>query len=109
MSANMKAKAHKPKKVTGIKSHGVKRESSYKRGYDSDWYKIRNEYARAYPTCCVPGCGQPTEEVDHIIPVRQRPDLRLTWSNLQALCKSHHSKKTASENKDSLFGRDKRV
>ena len=104
---NLKAKAHKPKKVAGIKSHGPKRESSARRGYDSAWYRLRNDFVRAHPTCCVPGCGQPTEEVDHKIPVRQRPDLRLDWSNLQPLCKSHHSKKTVRENKATLFGRDK--
>jgi 5-methylcytosine-specific restriction protein A len=36
-------------------------------------------------------------DVDHIIPLRRRPDLRLDRSNLQSLCKSHHSQKTLLE------------
>lgn len=31
------------------------------------------------------------DDVDHIIPVQDEPDLRLEWSNLQALCKIHHA------------------
>jgi len=34
------------------------------------------------------------EEVDHIIDIVDRPDLRLDPQNLQGLCKSCHSKKT---------------
>ena len=41
--------------------------------------------------------------VDHVIPIRARPDLRLTLSNLQALCKPCHDRKTALE--DGAFGR----
>jgi len=33
-------------------------------------------------------------EVDHIIDIKERPDLRFTLSNLQSLCKSCHSYKT---------------
>jgi 5-methylcytosine-specific restriction endonuclease McrA len=37
------------------------------------------------------------EEIDHIIPIRERPDLRLDPSNLQALCKRCHSVKSYNE------------
>jgi 5-methylcytosine-specific restriction endonuclease McrA len=36
-------------------------------------------------------------EVDHIKSIRSRPDLRLTWSNLQSACKRCHSAKTLRE------------
>lgn len=35
--------------------------------------------------------------VDHIIPIRQRPDLRLAWRNLQSLCDPCHRVKTAAD------------
>jgi len=37
------------------------------------------------------------EEVDHIIDIADRPDLRLDPNNLQGLCKSCHSKKSFNE------------
>jgi len=36
-------------------------------------------------------------EVDHIEPVRDRPDLAFTLSNLQCLCPKCHSRKTRIE------------
>lgn len=37
-------------------------------------------------------------EVDHVVPIRERPDLRLDMSNLQSVCHACHSAKTAREN-----------
>jgi 5-methylcytosine-specific restriction endonuclease McrA len=37
------------------------------------------------------------EEVDHIIPIRIRPDLAFVRRNLQPLCKPCHSRKTMME------------
>lgn len=48
--------------------------------------------------CLLEGLHTPAKDVDHVIPVRQRPDLRLVLSNLRSLCKPHHSRKTAKEN-----------
>jgi 5-methylcytosine-specific restriction protein A len=43
-------------------------------------------------------CGERGElEVDHIEPVRARPDLAWSLDNLQALCVSCHTRKTRSE------------
>jgi len=36
-------------------------------------------------------------EIDHIIPIRERPDLRLDPSNLQGLCAVCHGRKTYEE------------
>ena len=33
-------------------------------------------------------------EVDHMVPIRQRPDLRLVWESLQSICHRCHSAKT---------------
>lgn len=43
-------------------------------------------------------CGRPATEVDHITPIAAG-GARLSWSNLQPLCKSCHSRKTAAENR----------
>jgi 5-methylcytosine-specific restriction endonuclease McrA len=49
------------------------------------------------PYCITAGCNQPATEVDHIVPRRDRPDLAFEESNCRALCKSHHSARTARE------------
>lgn len=36
-------------------------------------------------------------EVDHITPLRVAPQRKYDLTNLQGLCKSHHSRKTAAE------------
>lgn len=74
------------------------RGSSWWRGYDTDWIKLRNMYIRANPLC--EDCLErdqlvATEEVHHKIPISDRPDLRLVWDNLRALCKPCHSSITA--------------
>jgi 5-methylcytosine-specific restriction protein A len=73
------------------------RGSSVKRGYDNDWRKLRNAFLRQNPLCCEAGCGQPATQVDHVLSIRERPELRLTWSNLRAMCASHHSARTMKE------------
>lgn len=37
-------------------------------------------------------------EVDHIKPLKTHPELAMDRSNLQALCRNCHEKKTAREN-----------
>jgi 5-methylcytosine-specific restriction protein A len=71
------------------------RAGSRKLYNDAPWRKLRERFIRAHPVCCAPGCGKPTEDVDHILSVRQRPDLRLSWSNLRPFCRSHHAARTA--------------
>ncbi len=69
------------------------RESAAMRGYGHNWRKLRLMYLRANPLCVV--CGDAANEVDHIRPrARGGGD---DWSNLQALCKPCHSRKTARE------------
>jgi 5-methylcytosine-specific restriction endonuclease McrA len=45
----------------------------------------------------VPASRLPATEVDHKTPIRIDPSRRLDWTNLQALCRRHHSQKTAAE------------
>ena len=75
--------------------HDSTRLSSYARGYDKDWQSLRADYLASYPNCCVDGCKAEANNVDHIQSITDRPDLRLTWSNLRSMCHSHHCSHTA--------------
>ena len=66
-------------------------------GYDADWRRCSRLFRERHPLCCTPGCGRATQEADHIISPRDRPDLRLRWSNLRPYCKPCHSQRTALE------------
>ena len=75
------------------------------RGYDYRWRKLRNRFIAQHPHCaeCLKrGVITMATDVDHIIP--HRGDARLLYdeNNLQSLCKSCHSRKTATE--DGGFG-----
>ena len=52
------------------------------------WTDLRNAYLRMNPACET--CGRPGEEVHHVIPRQQRPDLVYDRNNLRTLCKSCH-------------------
>ncbi len=76
------------------------RGSARARGYDGTWQHLRLIVLAERPLCgeCEAlGWLEPAIEVDHIIPISQRPELRLVRSNLQGLCRTHHSLKTVSE------------
>ncbi|WP_432206025.1 HNH endonuclease signature motif containing protein [Brucella rhizosphaerae] len=59
----------------------------------------------ANPYCTADGCEAPATEADHIKSIKEAPELRLEWSNLRALCKSCHSRRTA---RDQGFARSTR-
>lgn len=64
--------------------------------YDYRWKKVRDAYIATVPWCepCKSqGRDAPARHVDHKIPVRERPDLRLVWENLQAICHDCHAEK----------------
>lgn len=73
------------------------RPTSTERGYDSAWRAVRKQFLVKHPTCCSPGCGKPATDADHIVSIRDRPDLRLSWSNLRPYCHPHHSERTARD------------
>jgi len=72
----------------------VYRGSRQSRGYDAEWEKLRHSYMqhvkRQCEECKRRGYLCLADEVDHIVPIKDEPDLRLEWSNLQALCRQHH-------------------
>lgn len=81
------------------------RESARKRGYTTRWDKARRAFLAAHPLCVecrAQGRVVSASVVDHIVP--HRGDYGLMWdeANWQPLCKTHHDRKTASE--DGGFG-----
>lgn len=76
------------------------RPSAAKRGYDSDWRKLRLVVLDEEPVCR--SCGrEASEHVDHIVALAKGGTN--DRSNLQGLCQRCHSVKTARV--DGAFGR----
>jgi len=66
------------------------RPSASARGYDAKWRRVRAAYLKRHSECVV--CGEQATEVDHIVPLADGGTHQ--WTNLQAMCKTHHSQKT---------------
>lgn len=88
------------------------RGSAAKRGYGARWRKLRGMVLAAQPLCADPfgihaAAGEvvAATDVDHIIPRQQGG--RDVFDNLQGLCHSCHSKKTATQ--DGGFGKKKAI
>jgi len=76
------------------------REQSQKRGYDSTWRALSKQVRMEEPLCryCLrEGRVEAATCVDHTVPLKIAPDLRLVRSNLQALCHACHTSKTRAE------------
>jgi len=92
---------HKPGYYASSKPHRPEgRDGSTLRGYDGVWRRLRRSYLASAPICVF--CEEQgriieATEVDHIRSIREAPELRLEWTNLQALCKRCHSRKTINE------------
>ena len=67
-----------------------------------DWKVARKIKIEADPLCEHCETLVPAKEVDHIIPINTNWKIRLDFSNLQSLCKSCHSRKTMTENRDKM-------
>jgi 5-methylcytosine-specific restriction protein A len=79
------------------------RPSAAKRGYNRTWNKVRAVKLVGNPLCeeCLKaGIVKQAEEVHHIKPVAEFPELRLAIDNLQSLCRVCHNKKTAEEKRN---------
>lgn len=83
-------------------SHERQRGSAASRGYGHRWRVYREGYLRAHPFCVLCEREQIVEAstvVDHEVP--HRGDYVLMWDpkNHQALCKTHHDRKTATDDR----------
>ena len=57
--------------------------------YDHHWRRLAKLVrAEAGGRCEV--CGAPASSADHVVPVSERPDLRLVRSNVRATCARHN-------------------
>lgn len=88
------------------KAFDQRRGSSSARGYGYKWQQARDDFLREHPLCKKheeKGQLVPSSVVDHVIP--HKGDMSLFWSrsNWQALCKTCHDIKTATQ--DSAFAR----
>ena len=84
--------------------HGWKGNPTRLGLYDQRWRNLRRAFLAANPLClfCLnEDRVEPATQVDHIQSVAERPELRLTWSNLRGLCATHHSRRTATEQRGS--------
>ena len=75
------------------------RKGSAQRGYGSRWQRARDAFLMRFPLCVhCEGSGRVTAatDVDHVVPHRGDDSLFWRESNWQPLCKSCHSRKTAS-------------
>lgn len=81
----------------------VVRETSWQHGYDDDWQKLRLAFLAEHPLCQCDQCKEGelrltrANVVNHIIDIRDRPDLRLVWDNLQAMNKHCHDRHTRNK------------
>lgn len=90
-------------RATGHRRADANRPTPRARGYDAEWERTRSAYLAEHPRCEEPGCPHPSTDVDHIDGAGPLGPRGHDWSNLQALCHSHHSQKTARQ--DGAFGR----
>lgn len=71
------------------------RGSRQSRGYDADWTKLAAEYRKSVKGQCEEcrrrGFLTPADVVDHMIPIADKPEGRLDWDALDALCHVHHN------------------
>jgi 5-methylcytosine-specific restriction protein A len=78
------------------------RGTAAERGYDRTWERLRNMVRAEEPLCAeclAAGMVDRATAVDHIIPIRERPDLRLVRENLQGICRRHHAAKSNAESR----------
>ena len=87
-----------PIRAEAVQRFDAARGSASARGYDRAWQRVRLLVLAQEPLCrfcALLGLLVAAEVVDHILSVRERPDLRLDQGNLRALCKACHDSHTA--------------
>lgn len=75
-------------------------------GYDHHWEAASKAFLVANPACAHPGCSAGSAVTDHIDGLGPLGPRGFDPANWQALCWSHHSRKTVLN--DGGFGRQKR-
>lgn len=76
----------------------MSRPNSSARGYDRKWARTRGRFLQLHPICQDPaGCTAPATDVHHLDGLGPSGFAGHKHANLEALCHSHHSKRTSSE------------
>lgn len=76
----------------------VARYADGQRVYDHQWRKTSEAYRDEHPLCedcLLAGRVEAATSVHHVYDVHERPELRLEWSNLRALCEPCHRRSDA--------------
>ncbi len=77
-----------------------KRPNAAARGYDAVWRLTRRSYLCIHPICeDENGCIEPATDVDHIDGQGPLGPHGHDYTNLRAYCHSHHSQRTARDQK----------
>ena len=84
----------------------AERADATTRGYGEDWRALRSAHLADNPACVQCGRIARSNHVDHIVAHRGDDRLRIDPANLQTLCHSCHSRKTAQQ--DAGFGNRRR-
>ncbi len=83
------------------RNQNARRPRELRAFYDSaEWRQLRSAHLELHPECqdcAITGSVTPATQVDHVLLLRERPDLALEPSNLKSLCKSCHSSKTLTD------------
>lgn len=66
------------------------------------WRKVRALQLRKRPVCelQLEGCRLEATQVDHRVPLSERPDLAYSMDNLVSVCTSCHARKSQDERRD---------
>ena len=87
-----KALTHQQQRLGGKREADL-RMSSFRRGYDATWRKVRRLHLARYPACTF--CPHPATIVDHIKPLNDGGE-RLDPDNLRSVCRNCHAILTAN-------------
>ena len=83
--------AHQSLKHEASRQFDASRGNSAERGYDAHWRKFRAWLLRRRVMCeASVGCNKPGAELHHIVRLNDGGD-KYEETNIQVLCKSHHS------------------
>lgn len=83
-----------PHRLAQRKASDARRPTARQRGYDARWERTRATHLRLEPNCR--SCGRPGRHVDHIDGGGPLAPNGHDHANLQTLCASCHSRKTAT-------------
>lgn len=81
------------------REYDKRRGTPSQRGYNERWARFSKQYRKLNPLCvnCLAhGVTRASAQVDHIVPL-SKGGKKYDYENLQALCRTCHSQKTARE------------